>query len=125
MKRDFLPYYISRAILSSLFSLLIFGFGWKALLFSILFFGFFLLYLHSGWFSVDSSKPFLPLRRDSRGQSIQRKALIISIVLGLLAYISLSYFSSVLDVVLVSGNIAIAIAIIVYFASQFVLFVKT
>ena len=36
MKREFLPYYISRAVLSLLFSLLVFGFSWKALLLSII-----------------------------------------------------------------------------------------
>jgi hypothetical protein len=124
MKREFLPYYISRAILSSLFALLIFGFTWKALLFLMILFGFFLLYLHSGWFRVDLSNPLLPLRRDSHAQSIQRKALIVSIGVGLLTYISLPYLSNALGMVTISGNIALGTATIAYFASQFMLFVK-
>jgi hypothetical protein len=124
MKREFLPYYISRAVLSGLFSLLVFGFSWKALLFSIVLFGGFLLYLHSGWFSVDSKNPLFPLRRDSLGLLIQRKALVISIVAGLLTYFSLSYLAGAFDLVLLSGNIAFAVAIIAYFASQFVIFIR-
>ena len=70
MKREYLPYYISRAVISLLFSLLVFGFSWKALLLSAILFGLFLLYLHSGWFSVDLKNPLFPLRCDSRGQMI-------------------------------------------------------
>lgn len=73
MKREFLPYYISRLILSSIFSVLMLGFNWKALILTLVFFCLFLLYLHSGWFHVDLTNPFLPLRRDSRGQLIQRR----------------------------------------------------
>jgi hypothetical protein len=124
MKKEFLSYYISRAVLSSLFSLLVFGFSWKALLFSIVLFGGFLLYLHSGWFSVDSKNPLFPLRRDSLGLLVQRKALVISIVAGLLTYFSLSYLAGAFDLVLLSGNIAFAVAIIAYFASQFVFFIR-
>jgi hypothetical protein len=124
MKKEFLPYYISRAVLSLLFSLLVFGFSWKALLLSIFLFGGFLLYLHSGWFSVDSKNPLFPLRRDSLGLLVQRKALVISIVAGLLTYFSLSYLAGAFDLVLLSGNIAFAVAIIAYFASQFVFFIR-
>jgi hypothetical protein len=124
MKREFLPYYISRAVLSGLFSLLVFGFSWKALLFSIVLFGGFLLYLHSGWFSVDSKNPLFPLRRDSLGQLVQRKALVISIVAGILTYFSLSYLAGEFGLILLAGNIAFAVATIAYFASQFVFFIR-
>jgi hypothetical protein len=124
MKREFLPYYISRAIISLLFSLLVFGFNWKALLLSVILFGLFLLYLHSGWFSVDLKNPLFPLRRDSLGLLIQRKALVLSIVAGLLTYISLSYLAGAFDLVLLSGNIVLGVAILTYFASQFALFIR-
>ena len=124
MKREYLPYYISRAILSILFSILVFGLDWKALILSAVFFGLFLLYLHSGWFSVDSKNPLFPLRRDSRGILIQRKALIISIIAGLLAYFTLNYVSTDFDLTLVSGSVAFAVAVLAYFASQFFLFIK-
>lgn len=124
MKREYLPYYTSRAVISLLFSLLVFGFSWEALLLSAILFGLFLLYLHSGWFSVDSKNPLFPLRRDSRGLMIQRKALIISIMTGLLTYFLLTYLSSFLNLALISGSIAFGFAIMTYFASQFVLFIR-
>ena len=124
MSRTFLPYYISRAILSAIFSWLVFGLSWIAFLFSIIIFGLFLLYLHSGWFKVDPKNPLLPLRRDDHGQSVQRKAILIAIVVGFLTYLSLSQLTSALGLGLSSGSIALAVATIAYFASQFVLFIK-
>jgi hypothetical protein len=125
MKKQFLPYYISRAILSAVFAIIVVGFNWKAILFTAVLFGFFLLYLHSGWFGVDSENPLFPLRRDTRGQLIQRKALIIAIVLGLVTFFSLSLLPNQSDLISISGNISIAMAIIAYFTSQFVLFRRT
>ena len=125
MKKQFLPYYISRAILSSVFPILIFGFDWKALLFGCVIFAFFLLYLHSGWFMVDPDKALFPLRRDDRGQRVQRKALIMGVFLGLLSYLTLTQLSNFYDLTLMPGSISFSIAIVAYFASQFVLFAKT
>jgi hypothetical protein len=124
MNKQFAPYYISRAILSSILAILSMGFNWKALLLAALFFGFFLFYLHSGWFRIDSENTLLPLRRDSRGQLIQRKALIIAIIVGLITYFSLDQLSSWFGLDLISGSIAFAIAIVAYFTTQFVLFSK-
>ncbi|MBN2115955.1 MAG: hypothetical protein JW730_05265 [Anaerolineales bacterium] len=124
MKKDFLPYYISRAILSLAFAILAAGISWITLLLAILLFGLFLLYLHSGWFRVDLRQPLTPLRRDQHGQEIQRKALIISIVVGLLIYLTSPYLSGALSLSL-SGNVALSIGIITYFTTQFVLFART
>lgn len=124
MNKQFIPYYISRAILCSVLAILSMGFNWKALLLAAIFFGFFLLYLHSGWFRIDLKNTLLPLRRDSRGQLIQRKALIIAIIVGLTTYFSLFQLSSRFDLDLISGNIAFATAIVDYFTTQFVLFSK-
>jgi hypothetical protein len=117
MKKEFLPYYISRFILSVVFSILVWRFTWMAVLMTLVFFGLFLLYLHSGWFSIDLSTPLYPLRRDSYGQAIQRKALIVSVVIGLLLY---TFAGS-----LISGQIALAISIVVYSMTQFAFFIKT
>ena len=125
MNKQFAPYYISRAILSSILAILSMGFNWKALLLAALFFGFFLLYLHSGWFRIDSENTLLPLRRDSRGQLIQRKAQIIAIIVGLITCFSLDQLSSWFGLDLISGSIAFATAIVAYFTTQFVLFSKT
>lgn len=125
MKQQFLPYYISRAALSAALAIFMAGFNWKAILTTLVFFGFFLLYLHSGWFEVNTDNPLFPLRRDSRGQLIQRNALIIAIVLGLLTYLSLSLVSNNLALESVSGNISLAFATIAYFVTQFMLLAKS
>ncbi|MGB2963166.1 MAG: hypothetical protein WBB69_04190 [Anaerolineales bacterium] len=120
MKKEFLPYYISRAALSAIFALLVMGFNWKAALFALVLFGLFLLYLHSGWFSIDLKYPLFPLRRDPRGQEIQRKALIASVVAGLLIYLNSPHLSELVGLPF-SGNIALSIGIITYFITQFIL----
>ncbi len=125
MNKQFVPYYISRALLSAVFASYIVGFNWKAILITLVFFSFFLLYLHSGWFEINTENKLFPLRRDSRGQLIQRKALIIAIVLGVIAYFSMSLVFNNLGLVSDSGDIAFAILIIAYFSTQFVLFSKT
>lgn len=124
MKKEFLPYYISRFILSMVFSILMWHFTWMAALMTFVFFGLFLLYLHSGWFSIDLRNPLTPLRRDTQGQLIQRKALIISVVVGLLLYLISLQLSSRFGLSLISGNIALSIGIITYFIAQFILFAK-
>lgn len=123
MKKEYIPYYVSRAMLGVVFSILVMGFTWKALLWSIIFFGGFLLYLHSGWFRIDLSHPFTPLRRDLRGLEIQRKALIASVVLGVLIYLFLPQLAGLIGLPL-SGNIALSIGIITYFVTQFILFTR-
>ena len=124
MKKEFLPYYISRFILSAVFSILVWRFTWMATLMTFVFFGLFMLYLHSGWFSIDLSTPLYPLRRDSHGQMVQRKALIAAIVLSLLLYIVSIPLSSFVGISAISGNAALSIGIITYFAVQFMLFIK-
>jgi hypothetical protein len=124
MKKEFLPYYISRFIISMVVSILAWHFTWMAALMTFVFFGLFLLYLHSGWFSIDLRNPLVPLRRDAHGQQVQRKALIISIVVSLLLYLTSLQLSSYLGWSMVSGNLALSIGIITYFIAQFVLFAK-
>ena len=124
MKKEFIPFYISRAILSAAFALLVMGTHWTALVFATVLFGLFLLYLHSGWFQVDLRYPLTPLRRDQHGQEIQRKALIASIAVGLLVYTIAPYLTGLIGFSL-SGHIAVSVGILTYFVAQFVLFVRT
>jgi hypothetical protein len=124
MKRQFLPYYISRILLSGIFSILVFGFTWKALVFTTLFFALFLLYLHSGWFRVDPTNPLFPICRDERGLEAQRKALIAALISGvglffILAAIPLPVIESI-----PAAPLAISLSVLVYFASQFILLAK-
>lgn len=123
MKKEFLPYYLSRAVLSAAFAVLVAGNSWWAAALAVLLFGGFLLYLHSGWFQVDARHPLTPLRRDHRGQDIQRKALIASVVVGALAYGFFVYGAAWLGVSL-AGNVALLIAIFTYFVTQFALFMR-
>ena len=124
MKKEFIPYYISRALLSIIFSTLVMGFNWTAIVFAILLFGLFILYLHSGWFSIDMRYPLFPLRRDTRGQAIQRKALIASVIVGLLLYLFSSQLSGLAGLSL-SGNIALILGIVTYFVTQFIFLART
>lgn len=117
MKKEFLPYYVSRFILGVVFSILVWQFTWMALLMTFVFFGLFLFYLHSGWFGINLSTPLYPLRRDPHGQAVQRKALIVAIILGILLYTFASSW--------VSGHLALSIGIITYFIAQFTFFIKT
>jgi len=121
MKKEFMPYYISRVILSAIFAILVMGFNWKALLLGAGFFGFFLLYLHSGWYRIDLKNPYFPIHRDSHGQQIQRKALIAAVTVGLVIYLILSQISGLVETA-PSGSIALSIGVLVYFVTQFILF---
>ena len=125
MKKEFLPYYISRAILSLAFSLLVLGLNWYAILVAAILFGLFLLYLHSGWFKIDLEKPLTPLRRDSYGQSIQRKALTVAIAISLISYALVSVLSGYLNIGVIPGNVFLILGIVLYLFTQFFLFSKT
>jgi hypothetical protein len=124
MKKEFVPYYISRALLSVIFSYLVFGISWKALLAAMIFFGLFLVYLHSGWFSVDPSQPLTPLRRDERAKEIQRKSLIGAILVGLLVYLILPLAAARLGLLRQTGPIAFSAGVITYFVTQFILLAR-
>ena len=125
MKKEYLPYYLSRAALSVLFALLVFGFTWKAALLVLVLFGLFLLYLHSGWFQVDPSRPLTPIRRDEHGRQVQRKALIAAVVAGSLAFILLGSPLGLLHPVQVAGSLALTLSVLTYFVAQFILFARS
>lgn len=125
MKREFIPYYVSRAALSLALAFLVFGFSWKALLLAALFLGFFILYLHSGWFQVDTAHPFWPLRRDDRGREVQRKALIAALVSGVALFVILAADPFGVSGQLAAGPLAMVLGACVYFAVQFYLFARS
>jgi hypothetical protein len=124
MKREFVPYYLSRAALSAIFGFVVMGLNWKALLLAIAMFGLFLLYLHSGWFQVDPSHPLTPIRRDERGRQAQRKALIAAIIVSLLIYLILPKAFALFDLALVTGPFVLLFGILAYFVTQFILLAK-
>jgi hypothetical protein len=125
MKREFLPYYLSRAVLSVLFAVLVMGLTWKAVVLAVILFGLFVLYLHSGWFQVDASHPLTPLRRDEHGRQIQRKALISAVVAGLLIYFIPALTSRFTGLPVLTGTMALSFGVLTYFVAQFVLFART
>ena len=122
MKRQFIAYYLSRAALSLMLAVAALGFTWKAAALAACFFAFFLVYLHSGWFEVDPSQPWFPLRRDERGREIQRKALIAGLVSGVIIFVLLTAIPFNASLTLAAGPLAMALGACVYFATQFALF---
>lgn len=120
MKKQFWPYYLSRALISGSFAVLMFGLTWQALAFALVTFGVFLLYLHSGWFFVDAQNPLFPLRRDNRGKAAQRKALIFAVGVGLFASVLLPVLPHFGGVSL-PGHFTLSLAIVTYFFAQFLL----
>ena len=124
MKKEFLPYYLSRGILSIAISMIIFGLKWGALLSAIILFGLFLLYLHSGWFSVDPNQPLSPLRRDERAKEIQRKSLIAAMIVGLLIFTGIPLINSQFGLAIIAGPVPLALGVITYFVTQFILLAR-
>jgi hypothetical protein len=123
MKREYLPYYLSRAVLSIGFSILVVGLSWRSALFMVVLFSLFILYLHSGWFSINLDTPYTPLRRDTHGMEIQRKALIFAAIAGILSYLISPYLSLWLSID-IPGSTALTAGILVYFFVQFLLFAR-
>jgi len=124
MNRQFLPYYISRAVFSLGIPLLILGFTWKALVLAAVFFGLFLLYLHSGWFRIDPSQPLFPIRRDDRGREVQRKALIAALVSGVAFFLLLVAIRLGVPPSSAAAPVAVSVSVIIYFATEFVLLAR-
>jgi hypothetical protein len=124
MRREFIPYYISRFVLSALFALVVMGFTWKAMLLTLAFFGLFLLYLHSGWFQMDPSHPLTPIRRDERGRQVQRKALIAGVAAGFLVFLLFGPTVGLSNLSNAAGMLALALGILTYFIVQFVLLAR-
>jgi hypothetical protein len=124
MNRQFLPYYISRAVFSLGISLLILGFTWKALVLAAVFFGLFLLYLHSGWFRIDPSQPLFPIRRDDRGREVQRKALVAALVGGVAFFLLLVAIRLGVPPSSAAAPVAVSVSVIIYFATEFVLLAR-
>jgi hypothetical protein len=89
------------------------------------FFALFVLYLHSGWFQVDASNPWFPLRRDERGREIQRKALIAALVSGVALFTILAAVPIDIPLDSTAGPAAMVLGACVYFGAQFALFARS
>lgn len=124
MRRDLLPYYLSRAALSIMFPILVGGISWSAALIALALFTMFILYAHSGWFRVDTSHPLTPIRRDERALLVQRKALIAAIAVAFVVYFASIYAPSSLAPILMNGRLVPALSVLTYFFTQFLLLAR-
>lgn len=126
MKRELIPYYVSRAFLSALVGLLISSGNrlWMGVLLGLVVYIGFIWYAHSGRYLVDTTNPLFPLRRDVRGEAIRDRAIVISVVIGGLAYLGLSIASQVFPMKANIGSWAFALGVVAYFAISNWLFIK-
>ncbi len=124
MNTVYLPYYISRALLVTLFCFTTMGITMQSILIAIAILMLFVLALHSGWFPVDLSKPFFPLRRDEFGLDIQRKSLISAVWVTILFSFLLNLSPRVLSAFPFLDVNILGLGVIVYFMSQLFHFLK-
>ena len=126
MKRELLPYYISRAILAALmgwFMSLQLGL-WVGIGTGVLIYAGFLWYAHSGFYLVDASHPLLPLRRDARGTTIRDKAVLAAVVAGMGFYLAIFLVNTIFHTAIPNGPIPLAVGIVTYFVTTQWLFIR-
>ncbi len=124
MAKNLLPYYLSRAVISVAFGLLLFVSGspaWKAILIGGLILGLFLLAPISGRYSVHPELGITALRRDERTQVINDKAARNAFIFSMLAIGSIAVYSSLVGAMSISIEvlkIVIALGALIYFVSD-------
>lgn len=116
---NFLPYLLTRAAFALILCWTGFGPTLAGAAAFLLLCGLFVLYLKSGWFRVDSSRPLAPLSRDERGQWAQYQALRWSVFIGCLACFAFDALLPGLSLGTSAGHAGFQIAILSYFAVQF------
>jgi hypothetical protein len=126
MKRELIPYYISRAVLSALFGLL---FGWQSewwlgALTGVVMLAGFVWYAHSGRYLIDPSTPLAPLRRDERGKAIRDRALVAGVAVGGLVVAGLGVAGLVWPLSISLGSVGMLAGVITYFVVSNWLFVR-
>ena len=120
IKRAFLFYYLSRAVLSMPIAFLVMGVTWKAMIVGAVFWGMFVWYLHSGWFQLDKEHPVFPLRRDAYGREVQRKALIMALLVVAIGFL----LSSLPTPLPITNSVILAVGVAVFFLSEWYLFLR-
>lgn len=121
MKRELIPYYLSRAVIAAVLGLLFVLSGnawWFGLLIGLLVYAGFIWYAHSGHYLIDTSKPLTPLRRDERGKDIRNQALVLAVVVGGVTIALLSLAGRLLSLPSQLGPIALLVAFVTYFAAS-------
>ena len=118
MKKELMPYYLSRAVLSIAFALaFIFlkGTLWMGIAIGVLSFAGFIWYAHSGRYLVDPSSPLTPLRRDARGKAIRDRAVVAGVAVGGMAFFLLFVVRSLLGWSINLDSISLLVGVITYF----------
>ena len=126
MKRELIPYYVSRAFLSALVGLLISSGNeiWMGVLLGLAVYIGFIWYAHSGRYLIDTTTPLFPLRRDARGMAIRDRAVVISVAIGGLTYFGLSIASQLFPINAHIWSWAFGLGVLAYFAISNWLFIK-
>ena len=118
MKKELMPYYVSRAVLSTAFILAFIFLGgeiWAGISLGVLSFAGFIWYAHSGHFVVDASSPLTPLRRDARGKVIRDRASMAGISVGGMAFFLLYLARNLLEWSVNLDSISLLVGVITYF----------
>ena len=118
MKKELMPYYVSRAVLSTAFALAFIYLGgviWMGISLGVLSFAGFIWYAHSGHYLVDPSSPFTPLRRDARGKVIRDRAVVVAVAVGGVAFFLLFVARTLLGWQINLDSISLLIGVIAYF----------
>lgn len=118
MKKELMPYYLSRALLSGLVGWILGASGalWMGVLAGVLVFAGFIWYAHSGRYLIDPSRPLTPLRRDARGKTIRDRAVVIAVGVGGGLYGIATLLGRIVPVPGNLGTWAALVGIVVYFA---------
>jgi hypothetical protein len=127
MRRELIPYYASRTVLSALIGLLLALGGmswWASALTGLLTFTGFLWYARSGRYLIDPSNPLIPLRRDDRGKAIRDRAVVVAVVVGGISYGILTLLGMVWALPPNVGAWALLTGIAAYFITSNWLYVK-
>jgi hypothetical protein len=125
MRRDLLPYYISRAVLAALVGWFMSSqLGlWLGIGMGLIIYAAFIWYAHSGRYMVDASNPLFPLRRDARGNVVRDKAVLAAVVVGLFVYLVIFLVNIFFQTSVPNTSVPLALAILTYFAASQWLFI--
>ena len=118
MNKEWLPYYLSRAVLSIAFALAFIHLGglvWLGIVLGMLSFAGFIWYAHGGHYVVDFFSPLMPLRRDARGKAIRDQAVVAAVTVGGVAFFLLFLARNLLGWHFNLDSIALLVGVITYF----------
>jgi len=118
MRKELMPYYLSRAVLSIAFAVAFIyldGMIWLGITLGVLSFAGFIWYAHSGRYLVDPASPLAPLRRDARGKFIRDRSVVAAVTVGGVVFFLLFLARSLLGWSINLDSIALLVGVITYF----------